>query len=195
MNENRQPVGRPRDTRVDQAVLDAARALLAEVGYAGLTMDAVAARAGVGKAAIYRRHATKQALVFAAAVHGVELEPPPDTGSLLGDLEALARVIVAHLGNPAAAPALMGLLAEAGADTSLGHALCSALIEVEREGNAAVLERAVRRGELARLPDIDLFHAMFGGTVLSWMLVVRLPTDELPRRLAEFMDKALRASH
>ncbi|GAB3995376.1 hypothetical protein GCM10029992_12460 [Glycomyces albus] len=84
MSEHRQPGGRPRDGRIDGAIAQATRELLAERGYAGLTVDAVAARAGVGKAAIYRRHATKQEMIFAATVHDMQEQPPPDAGSLRG---------------------------------------------------------------------------------------------------------------
>lgn len=189
-----QSIGRPRDSRVDEAIARAVRELLAEVGYAGLTMDAVAARAGVGKAAIYRRYATKQEMVFAAAIHGKTLEVPPDSGSLLGDLTALARVIVGHLSNPAASAALLSLLGEIAADPALAERFARTFVEPERAGNAELLERAVRRGELARMPDVDLFHAVFGGAILSWLFISRHDPHGLPERLAHFAYAALRSA-
>ncbi|WP_434445977.1 TetR/AcrR family transcriptional regulator C-terminal ligand-binding domain-containing protein [Lentzea sp. E54] len=176
---------------MDEAITTAARELLAEVGYAGLTMDAVAARAAVGKAAIYRRYATKQEMVFAAAVHGTTLDVPPDTGSLEGDLTALARVIVGHLSNPAASAALLSLLGEIGADPAPAERFARAFVEPERAGNAELLERAVRRGELTRTPDVDLFHAVFGGAILSWLFISRHDPRGLPERLARFACAAL----
>jgi AcrR family transcriptional regulator len=189
-----QPVGRPRESRVDQAITRAVRELLAEAGYARLTMDAVAGRAGIGKAAIYRRYATKQEMVFAAAVHGEALEVPADTGSLFGDLTALARVIISHLTNPAASTALLNLLGDIATDPTLAESFTTTFIKPEREGNAEVLRRAVRRGELEQLPDIDVFHAAFGGAVLSWLFISRHDPHDLPERLARFACAALQAS-
>ncbi|MBE1562000.1 TetR/AcrR family transcriptional regulator [Nonomuraea africana] len=179
---------------MDKAITAAVQGLLGEVGYAGLTVDAVAERAGIGKASIYRRYATKHEMAFAAIIHGTSLEVPPDTGSLLGDLTALARVIVGHLSNPAAATALMGLLGEIAADPTLAERFTTTFVAPERAGNAELLERAVRRGELERLPDIDLFHAMFGGTVLSWLFISHHDPHDLPERLARFACTALRST-
>ncbi|MEV4898931.1 TetR/AcrR family transcriptional regulator [Nonomuraea sp. NPDC055795] len=182
MQEQAQRMGRPREGRVDTAIAKATLELLGEVGYARLTMDEVAARAGISKATIYRRHPSKQEMVFAVAIHGDQL-PIPDTGTLRGDLEQLARTIVGHLSGPAT-KALIGLLGEVDTDPGLADRFVAAFIEPERLGNTAMLEQAVRRGELARLPDMNLFHAMFGGTVLAWMLLARNDPEELPERLA-----------
>ncbi len=179
---------------MDEAIITAVGQLLAEIGYAGLTMDAVAGRAGVGKAAIYRRYATKQEMVFAAAIHGPTLEIPPDSGSLLGDLTALARVIVGHLSNPAAASALTNLLGAMATDPLLAQRFTTTFVEPERAGNAELLQRAVRRGELDRLPDIDVFHAAFGGAVLSWLFISRHDPHDLPERLARFACAALQSA-
>jgi AcrR family transcriptional regulator len=178
---------------VDQAITRAVRELLAEAGYSRLTMDAVAGRAGIGKAAIYRRYATKQEMVFAAAIHGDALEVPADTGSLFGDLTALARVIISHLTNSGAA-ALLNLLGDIATDPALAESFTTTFIEPEREGNAELLRRAVRRGELKQLPDIDVFHAAFGGAVLSWLFISRHDPHDLPERLARFACAALQAS-
>ncbi|GAA5075326.1 AcrR family transcriptional regulator [Thermocatellispora tengchongensis] len=191
MHRNKQQTGRPRDTRVDAAITAAVIELLEEVGYTGLTVAAVAERAGIGKASIYRRYAGKHEMAFAAIIHGRTLEVPPDTGSLLGDLTALARVIVGHLTNPGAATALMSLLGEAAGDPALASRFTRTFVEPERAGNAELLERAVRRGELARMPDVDLFHAMFGGTVMSWLFICHHDPHDLPERLARFACAAL----
>src|SRR5260370_11663714 len=81
--------GRPRDPAVDEAILAAAIDLLAEAGYARLTMDQVAARAGVGKASLYLRWPNKVALVAEAIQHRSAVVPEvPDTGSLREDMLA-----------------------------------------------------------------------------------------------------------
>jgi AcrR family transcriptional regulator len=93
----RQPArrGRKRDHSRDAETIDAALEVLAEVGYAGLTMDAVAARAKAGKATVYRRWPSKAELVVEAITRmnrtQVDLEQPLDTGTLRGDLLGLYK--------------------------------------------------------------------------------------------------------
>src|SRR5262249_61586247 len=75
------------DDSLDETIVEAAAALLAEVGYEAMSMDAVAARAGVGKATIYRRWSGKAPLVLdTVRARGFQLEEGPDTGGLRGDL-------------------------------------------------------------------------------------------------------------
>src|SRR4051794_23872567 len=84
--------GRPRDARHDEAILEATMALLSEAGYARLTIDGVAARAGVGRPTIYRRWPSKPALVVAALLHAPQIQVPhADTGSLRADLIKVLR--------------------------------------------------------------------------------------------------------
>src|SRR5436190_19214651 len=94
--------GRPRDRGVDEAILAAAVDLLAEIGFARLTMEQVAARAGVGKASLYLRWPNKVALVAEAIQHRSAVEPEvPETGSLRDDMLAFLRSLLR--GKPAAA--------------------------------------------------------------------------------------------
>src|SRR5712691_7905747 len=87
--------GRPRDPAVDEAVLTAAVDLLAEVGYARLTMDQIAARAGVGQASVYLRWPNKVALVAEAIQHRSAVVPEvPDTGSLRDDMLVFLRALL-----------------------------------------------------------------------------------------------------
>ena len=82
--------GRPRDATRDRALLEATLAVLSESGYSGFTTAAVAARAGVSTATLYRRWPSKEGLVVAAAsAYAQELTAPTDTGTLEGDLRAL----------------------------------------------------------------------------------------------------------
>ncbi len=147
MPESKQGAGRPRDSQIDHAIARATRELLAERGYAKLTVDAVASRAGVGKAAIYRRFATKQEMIFAATVHDMEEQPPPDSGSLRGDLDAICETIAAQL-TAAPPDVLHGLLADIHADAALGARFSGTFIERERFVIDTVLARAAERGEL-----------------------------------------------
>ncbi|GAB3349034.1 TetR/AcrR family transcriptional regulator [Modestobacter lapidis] len=93
--------GRPRDPSRDGAIRSAILRVLAEEGYAALTMDAVATRAGVGKATIYRRWRTKSQLVADAVVSlGDEVMVLPDSGSLEDDLRVLMRWLVTAVNGP-----------------------------------------------------------------------------------------------
>ncbi|WP_067832344.1 TetR/AcrR family transcriptional regulator [Actinomadura kijaniata] len=186
-----QRVGRPREGRVDEAILTATRELLAETGYAGLTVDGVAARAGIGKAAIYRRHASKQEMVFAAAIEGPEPEPPPDTGSLRGDLGALTRMVAASLGGPVASGVALRLLADMLGTPALIERAARVFVAPQRAALAELFRRAVRRGELERVPDVELLHAVVSGTSFLWLHIARHDPDELPERLAHAIHAAL----
>jgi len=187
-----QRVGRPRDSRIDHALLLAARELLGEVGYAALTMDAVAARAGIGKAAIYRRYATKQEMVFAAAIHGRKLRIPTDTGSLREDLTLLIADIVASLSGPVTSAALPGLFADLTTDPALAARFAETFIAAEREYIAEVLDRAQRRGELTYRPDLDLVHALLLGPVFAWLFMFgKRAGRKLPATLAQLVTAAL----
>jgi AcrR family transcriptional regulator len=189
--------GRPRDARVDAAILDATRELLARDGYAGLTMDAVAERAGIGKAAIYRRHATKQEMVFAAAIHEPELPGRPDTGSLARDLTALVQEIVDHLTSPAASAAVLGLLADLGPDSALGVRFRERFVTRELADIESLLDRAVARGELPpppSRPDAPTVHALVTGPVFALLYLQRTPPDGLSERLGPLIATALTAA-
>src|SRR5438270_10407102 len=125
MNPAQQPValprrpGRPRSAQAHQAILDAAPDLLADVGFEAMSVEGVAARAGVGKTTIYRRWPTKELLVI-EAVRSIHAEHPIlDTGNLRGDLRTLLqiaedsksrslaqRLLPRFLGEVAANPAL-----------------------------------------------------------------------------------------
>lgn len=179
MPEPKQAAGRPRDRHVDHAIAAATRELLAERGYAKLTVDAVASRAGVGKAAIYRRFATKQEMIFAATVHDMDEPPPPDSGSLQGDLAAVCRTIAEQL--TAAPPDVVhGLLADIHGDTALGARFSGTFIERERFVIDTVLGRAVDRGELTARPDAAAAHALLLGPIFYWILILSGDHDALP---------------
>jgi len=161
--------GRPREEGIDDAVREAVRALLTETGYQRCTIDAVAARAGVGKAAVYRRWRSKAELVFAAVIHPVELEPPSDTGSLRGDVGTVLEVIQSSLDGTDLRQALPSLLADIRADPVLEARFGEVFLGRERGYLVRMLDRAVARGELSRRPDPALVHALLLGPVLTWL--------------------------
>lgn len=107
---SRSAAGRPRDIQIDRAVLDATRALLAEVGYQDVTIAAVARRAGVGTAPIYRRWPGKEALIEDAVFGSENLWLPAKTDDLHADLTAWTRLFLERIAEPATRAAVPGLM-------------------------------------------------------------------------------------
>ncbi|WP_306365777.1 TetR/AcrR family transcriptional regulator [Nocardiopsis sp. CC223A] len=134
------------------AILAATVAELREHGYAALTMEGVAERAGAGKASLYRRWSTRGELVM-DAVYALLPDPAalPDHGSLREDLLGLLRMVADHLAGPAG-EALRGLMAEALPEPERIAALREHSQGRGRMMMAEVVERAARRGEIAPGP-------------------------------------------
>lgn len=141
--------GRPRDERIDDAVLRATVELLESVGYLRLSIAAIAERAGTTKPAIYRRWPTKAHLAHDAVFPAVDLEAVAASGDLGADLKAVVAAGVELLGRPAARAALPGLLAETAADPRLqaevlGRAAGGTWAWLERLLDAGIASGAVR---------------------------------------------------
>jgi AcrR family transcriptional regulator len=161
-------IGRPRDPRIDRAVLRATVELLGETGYAELSVDAIARRAGTSKPAIYRRWPSKAHLVHEAVFpidSGTEL---PDTGTLSGDVSEMVRRTVRILTTPAARAALPGLVGEMAADLTLHAALLERFGGILSRGLTDRLNEALARKEIR--PDVtaaELTEALAGITFLA----------------------------
>lgn len=143
--------------RVHGADLTATRELLTEIGYSGISIDAVAARAGVGKPTVYRRYSNKTALVFEAVFGKTKAQTDPDTGSLASDLREAYRWAVEEFAAPAARAALPGLIADLAANPQLAELVRTQVIGPEYARVRAALERARERGDHAfgdRLVDL-----------------------------------------
>lgn len=170
--------GRPRSPEADQAILWASLDLLAEGGYAGLTMDGIAARAGVGKATLYRRWKSCEDVVAAAVAHFVEGEIQiPDTGSLEQDLRLLMqRAIETYRGRPGRI--MPGLLSAMADSDAVAHSVRARFLTPRREALAAVLERGVARRELAAGLDVELALDFLGGPLFYRLLVTGGPLDD-----------------
>src|ERR687885_1361605 len=140
--------GRPRDPSRDGVLRAAILRLLADVGYGALTMDAVAAEAGVGKATIYRRWRTKQDLVVdTIAELNREEASAPDSGSLEEDLRPMLRRLVSVINGPVGA-ATLSLLSTVPHQPALAEAFRSGPLERWRAAFEAVWSRAQERGDL-----------------------------------------------
>jgi AcrR family transcriptional regulator len=176
-------IGRPRDARADRAILEATRELIAEIGVYGFRTEDVAARAGVGKGAIYRRHRSKDELVTAAVAALVDEEiVVPDTGSTRADLLVLMREAVALYRGSAAGRLMPNLIGAMAQKPDLAHAVRDGFLAARRDALSEVLRRGIERGDLR--PDLDLELALdvLGGPLFYRLLVTGGPLDE---RLAE----------
>ncbi|WP_244943260.1 TetR/AcrR family transcriptional regulator [Streptomyces inhibens] len=147
---------RRRGAELEAALLQATWDELFAVGYAQLTYEAVAARAGTSRAVLYRRWSNRRDLVLAALRHKAPplAAEPPDTGELRGDVLALLRLVVKRMGE--LAPILQVLAEEQSHDTELSAYLASRNRGAGYEWMRTVLDRAARRGEIdpaAPLPD------------------------------------------
>ena len=157
-------VGRPRDPAIDAAVLRATLAVLDELGYGRLALEAVARRAGTTKPAIYRRWPSRQRLVLAALRHRLGGAKPPDTGCTLCDLDECLRVFVAAFRRMP--PDVLGpLFADCAGDRELRAAFMTTLFEPPRTAVRETLERAHARGDLRDEVDLGLILDLIGSLV------------------------------
>jgi AcrR family transcriptional regulator len=161
--------GRPRSAHVHDAILDATRALLVENGYAEVSMDRVATRAGVGKQTLYRRWPSKAPLVAEAIIDayrvggGFQL---PDTGDLAVDLK---RWLSGHAGVLATAEnsaMIRALAAAAAEDRGDGAALYSQLTGPQYEAVLARLRAGAEAGQIRADADLEAVADAIIGTIL-----------------------------
>lgn len=164
-----------RSARVRSAVLDATIELLSEMPYDALTVEEVAARAGVHKTTVYRRWPTKLELVTDATLTRSEQAVPiPDTGSLQGDLQALARSVAANIGSDAGGRMTRSIVGAAATSPDVAKGL--PLFWSERLGLAgAVVDRAIARGELPPGTDGHLLIETLIGPLYVRLLLTGEP--------------------
>src|ERR1700689_1108457 len=163
--------GRPRSDQVDQAILHAASALLAERGLDAMTIEDVAARAGVGKSSISRRWPTKGTLALDAFLDSfLAQHPRVDTGALEGDLgEALTLWSAAVVGTPTGR-ALVGLIAESQLDEEVGRGWIERVITPVRAQRRPMVESAIERGEIPVDSDVDVIMDLLYGAAYHRLL-------------------------
>ena len=188
--------GRPRSSRADEAIIDATLDLLAEgSSIEALAIEAIAARAGVGKATIYRRWAGKEALLRDAL--GRLKAPPslPDTGNVREDLLILARAI-GHNRDPRAAKIMPCLMPEAMRSPEQ-YAAYQQIVEPRRQVMRDVLARGIARGELRADLDVELTMIAITGPLLMQKLLRWSPRfdgdDTFPEQIVDHVMKAIKA--
>jgi AcrR family transcriptional regulator len=184
-------VGRPRSVEADAAILDAAVEAFVDHGLDGLSVDDVAARAGVGKATIYRRYACKVDLVIAAARRCCEQQPQAaETGDVETDLRAVAHALVDMLDRSIAGRAIPRMVAESSRQPEMRDAQRD-FVGGRRAHTVALVERAVERGELRADTDAAVLVDMVSGPLFYRHLVTGEPVDDA--YVDELVDSVLRA--
>jgi AcrR family transcriptional regulator len=176
--------------RSEEAILRAALDLMAEHGVGGLTVDAVAARAGVGKQTIYRHWGSRARLVHDAIACTNDPLVEPDTGSLRGDLEALVAQLARFLSNPDTGRVFPSMLEAAERDPELAE-LRQAHADKKRDAFRRVLARAAERGEVEAELDVEAAIDLVVGPIFYRRLVAR--TQVRSDALGQHLDLALRA--
>jgi AcrR family transcriptional regulator len=170
--------GRPRDPRIDAAILRATADLLVEIGYSNLTMAAVAERAGTTKTALYRRWSSKAELVHEAAFPATPsaIETPP--GDIKADIRAMLAAARDVFTSPVVRAAMPGLIADMAGDADLNARVMSRFTELFVAVRTRLAE-ARERGEVHTDVDPDrLLEVVGGATMLRVLLLPEEPLGE-----------------
>jgi AcrR family transcriptional regulator len=172
--------GRKRDNSRNAKILEATLEVLADVGAAHLTMDMVAARAGAGKATIYRRWASKTEMVIDAVAHmkrnQVDIERLPDTGTLRGDLLGLFKPPSIKEGERKL-KIMTGLASLLSQDQAIADAANTAVVQPWAEAHSVLMQRALDRGEISASADIGTLSQIIPSMAAFRTLVQRKPVD------------------
>jgi AcrR family transcriptional regulator len=179
---------RRRNARSHTAILDATSQLLADVGYGQLTIEGVAARAGVGKATVYRWWPSKGALVIDVMRERRAGPVPTDSGNLRTDLlNAVLRVIHVLTDSPEGA-VIPQLAADLVRDPALATRFRDQILRPRRSIVTQIVGKAVARGELAADVDVDLLLDVFAGAVFYRHVLSGEPvTDQFAHQLVDLL--------
>jgi AcrR family transcriptional regulator len=159
--------GRPRDPETDGRITTAAAELMLQRGFDRTTVDDVAARAGVGKATVYRRWPSKEDLAVAAmeTLYTAEM-PEVDTGSIRDDLTASYRAALTFVNTPEGAAYIRTSIAESVRDDRIAQLYREATERREAQSRAT-FERAIERGEVRPDIDVDVAVQWLGGLLAN----------------------------
>jgi AcrR family transcriptional regulator len=182
--------GRPRDAQAEQAILQATVELLSEVGFNQLSIEAVAARAGVGKPTIYRRWPSKPELVLDAVERLAPPFPTADTGDPLTDLRQIVPELIVGLTSSPVARATIALAGDAEMTRRLGEQY----LWPRRAGIAAILHRGIAAGDLRADIDVEMaIDLMLGASVYRWLVTAQPVDADTARRVVDAVWQSMRA--
>jgi AcrR family transcriptional regulator len=176
-----------RGARAREAVLHAADDLLVERGYAGVTIEGIAARAGVAKQTIYRWWPSKFEILMDTFAEDAESAlQVPDTGSTAGDLRQHLRQLASFLTEQPAGRVMLALIGQAQHDPAVAEAFHLRYLADRRARDRVILERGIARGEVRGDLDLDLAVDLLYGPVYHRALLTGLPIDN------DFVDGLIR---
>jgi AcrR family transcriptional regulator len=184
-----------RSEEARQAVLEAADGLLAQVGFAGLTIEGIAARAGVGKQTIYRWWPSKTDILIDAFVDdATEDLTAPDSGDLAEDLRAHLKRLATFLTESDAGAVFRALIGEVQHDPKIASRLRADYLGRQRDIDRLPFRRAIERGALPPDTDVDLAVDQLVGPVYFRVLVTGQPVtpDFTDALVAEFLKRNTR---
>ena len=178
-----------RRARSEKAILDAARALIAERGVEGLTVEGVAARSGVAKTTIYRRWRDKDELALAILVDTTDqISAPPDVGDTRKELRTFVRTAmkIIHSGG-----IYRGLVSDIATNPHLAQVYREKIVDKRLAEVKTVIERGIARGELRADTDVRLAHELLVGPLFYRLLFSGAPLNT--SHANEIVDAVLRA--
>jgi AcrR family transcriptional regulator len=180
-----------RAARIRACILEATFELLADVGYERLIIEEVAARAGVHKTTVYRRWPTKAELVLdATRVFSERDIPIPDTGSLSGDLQALARDVAANIGAETGARRTRSIVAAAASSSDLAASMHTFWAE-RLALTVPIIDRAIEREEIPASSDANLIiETLIGPMWVRLLLTGEIIDNDFADRVAELVATA-----
>jgi AcrR family transcriptional regulator len=177
--------GRPRSEQAECAIIEATLDLFAEQGFEGVCVEAVAARAGVGKATIYRRWPNKEELLLAAFSSLKSPFPEPKGVSVRDDLLAMVRVMCADKSDPRKARRYALLLGEGDKYPRLMARYKETVVRPRRDAMRAVIRRGVETGELRAGTDVEVAMLSLTGAIMAYEKDAGTLDDEFATRLVD----------
>lgn len=178
--------GRPRKATLDQEILEATLRLMAEVGYAHMSLDDIATAAHTTRATIYLRYPSKVALAAAAIVHARRAHVlPQTTGNLRHDLTAHLRHFQSSMAAPYSLPIIGTALAEERTAPELLKALREQVVGSRRHMIRSILQEAQARNELALQIDVELVVAQLIGSFYALYIAGDPIPSDWPERVVE----------
>lgn len=175
-NAKKKSPGRPRSAASHQAMLKATLELLAEVGFEAMSIEAISARAGVGKTTIYRRYSSKNELVADAIESMREEVTIPDTGSLWSDMDKLIENAAQTTLTPLGRQTVAMIISSASSNPTFAQIYWDKYLHPRRQSFTVVIERAKTRSEVQKDIDAELVFDTMSGVMLYALIFP--PTSE-----------------
>jgi AcrR family transcriptional regulator len=175
-----------RSPKAHKAIIDATLELLPTVRYSNLTIEAIGAKAGVGKATVYRWWPSKGALVAEAIATKLQIEDPPHTDNFRSDLISAVEISTANYAKPPGGVFLSALVADLTHDKKLLASFLDKFVLPRRRVVTLLVDRGVREGYLPADTDSELFMDMIAGAVMYRSLMKHQPIkDDLVMRMVD----------